>query len=334
MHHASALAEARSSPFELAEVRFYAALLHQLRREAWASESMATATLALATEHELHQWVDRAKLLQGWAWTMQGDGHQGQAQLQQALSATREVGIKVGQPRTLFMVAEAHRHLGEAPEALLLSEARQLVEQTGERWCEAEVYRLEGECLLWQVPQQNGQAEACFQRALDVARQQQAKSLELRAAMSLSRLWLQQDRFNEVRELLKPIYDGFTEGFDTADLQEAKALLADLPLDSIGTPALFDGRAEAATPLLPRPSPDLPKPGVQSQAMMFLQTLLADGPVASTVVLREAKAAGLSEKTLHRAKDRLGIGVAREHRGQGQRGRGRWVWYLAEDQDV
>ena len=102
------------------------------------------------------------------------------------------------------------------------------MEQHEDRWWEAEVYRLRGVLLLRQAVPQPEEAEACFQRALDVARRQQAKSLELRAAMSLSRLWQQQGKRAEAHELLAPIYGWFTEGFDTADLQEAKALLEEL----------------------------------------------------------------------------------------------------------
>jgi predicted ATPase len=102
------------------------------------------------------------------------------------------------------------------------------VEQHDERWWEAEVSRLRGVVLLRQPGTPPAEAEACFQRALDVARRQEAKSLELRAAMSLSRLWQQQGKRAEAHDLLAPIYGWFTEGFDTADLQEAKALLQEL----------------------------------------------------------------------------------------------------------
>ena len=105
-----------------------------------------------------------------------------------------------------------------------------MVDKTGSADYEAELYRLKGELLLaaGQSKATGQEAEACFQQALDIARRQQAKSLELRAAMSLSRLWQQQGKRAEARELLAPIYGWFTEGFDTADLQEAKALLEDL----------------------------------------------------------------------------------------------------------
>ena len=130
------------------------------------------------------------------------------------------------------MLAEVYDHLGHTEEGLqALAEAHTLVEQHEERWWEAEVCRLQGVLLLHAecgVQSAALAAEECFQRALDVARRQEAKSLELRAAMSLSRLWQQQGKRAEARELLAPVYGWFTEGFDTADLQEAKALLEEL----------------------------------------------------------------------------------------------------------
>jgi predicted ATPase len=110
----------------------------------------------------------------------------------------------------------------------VLAEAHTLVEQHDERWWEAEVHRLRGVLLLkaeGSVRCVAVTSEECFQQALDVARRQEAKSLELRAAMSLARLWQQQGKCQEAHDLLAPIYGWFTEGFDTADLQEAKALL-------------------------------------------------------------------------------------------------------------
>ena len=109
-----------------------------------------------------------------------------------------------------------------------LAEAHTRVEQHEERWWEAEIYRLRGVLLLRQPGTPQAEAEAWLQRALDVARRQEAKALELRAAMSLSRLWQQQGKRQEAYDLLAPIYHWFTEGFDTADLQDARALLAEL----------------------------------------------------------------------------------------------------------
>jgi predicted ATPase len=127
------------------------------------------------------------------------------------------------------MLTEVSAHLGHPEDGLqALAEAHALVEQHDERGWEAEIYRLRGVLLLRQPGTPQAEAEAWLQRALDVARRQEAKSLELRAAMSLSRLWQQQGKRAEAYEFLAPIYGWFTEGFDTADLQEAKALLDEL----------------------------------------------------------------------------------------------------------
>ena len=109
-----------------------------------------------------------------------------------------------------------------------LAEALALIEKTGEWWYAAEIYRLKGECLLLCSQAQQGEAAACFQQALAMARRQQAKSWELRAALSLARLWRQQGKATDAREVLAPVYQWFTEGFDTADLQQAQALLEEL----------------------------------------------------------------------------------------------------------
>ena len=116
------------------------------------------------------------------------------------------------------------------PEAGLtvLAEALTLADTTGERWYAPEHYHLKGALLLQQSSDNHTEAEQCFQHALDIARDQQAKSLELRSATSLARLWQQRGKQAEARELLAPIYGWFTEGFDTADLQEARALLDEL----------------------------------------------------------------------------------------------------------
>src|SRR5262249_51130261 len=149
--------------------------------------------------------------------------------LRQGLDAYQATGAAFQRPHFLSLLAEVHRNLGQ-PEAGLtaLREALALVETTGERYYEAELHRLTGELLLQHAAAEASHADICSQQALDIARRQQAKSLELRAAMSLSRLWQQQGKRDAAHDLLAPIYGWFTEGFDTADLQEAKALLEEL----------------------------------------------------------------------------------------------------------
>jgi predicted ATPase len=160
---------------------------------------------------------------------MQGQAEEGMAQVRQGIAAVRATRAALFVPYFCTMLAEVAEHLGHPEDGLqALTEAHTLVEQHDERWWEAEVHRLRGVLLLRQPGPQQEEAEACFQRALGVARRQEAKSLELRAAMSLSLLWQQQGKREEARALLAPIYGWFTEGFDTTDLQEAKALLEEL----------------------------------------------------------------------------------------------------------
>jgi predicted ATPase len=186
-------------------------------------------------------------ILRGWALTDQGRIEEGMAAMRQGLDTWRR-GAQVAQPYWLALWAEAYRRGGRPLEGLTaLSEALALVEKHAERYYEAELYRLQGELLLMLTASGGGvgafpmestaaeadpsalaEAEACFQKALAIARRKEAKSLELRAAMSLSRLWQQQGKRQEAYDLLAPIYGWFTEGFDTADLREAKALLDEL----------------------------------------------------------------------------------------------------------
>ena len=167
--------------------------------------------------------------MRGWALAVQGQGAEGIAQIHQGMVAFRAAGAELGRPRDLALLAEACGEAGQTEEGLtVLVEALAVVDKTGERYWEAELYRLKGKLLLALLAEQYTEAATCFHQALDIAPHQQAKSLELRAATSLSRLWQQQGKRVEARELLAPIYGWFTEGFDTANLQEAKALLDEL----------------------------------------------------------------------------------------------------------
>jgi predicted ATPase len=228
-NEALTLAQNLEHPYTLARGLYYTTLLHQWRRE-WqvVSERADTAiTVATAQQHALV--LALGPIVRGWALAMQGQGTEGLTQLCQGLDAYRATGAAFQRPHFLGMLAAVHRSLGQ-PEAGLtaLREALALVEKTGERYYAAELHRLQGELLLQHATPEVPHAEACFQQALAIARRQQAKSLELRAAMSLSRLWQQQGKRDEAQGLLAPIYGWFTEGFDTADLQEARALLEEL----------------------------------------------------------------------------------------------------------
>jgi predicted ATPase len=229
IHEALALAKEFTHPFSLAFTLTMAAVVHQFRREAQVVEEQAEAIKTLSTEQGFPFWLTFGTILQGWALTAQGKGVEGIAQVRQGLVAYRATGSELHRPYFLSLLAEAYEKVGQPEEGLsLLVEALAIVENTGERNWEAELYRRKGELLMIQQGQKVGEAEECFQKALDTARRQQAKSLELRVAMSLSRLRQQQGKQEEAHQLLAEIYGWFTEGFDTADLQEAKALLTEL----------------------------------------------------------------------------------------------------------
>ena len=189
----------------------------------------AEAAVALSTEQGFPLWAAMGTILRGWALAMQGQGEEGMAQVRQGIAAFRATGAALSSHTFAPCWRKSTDHLGHTEDGLqALAEAHTLVEQHEERWWEAEVARLRGVLLLRQPGTPQAEAEAWLQRALDVARRQEAKSLELRAAMSLSRLWQQQGKRQEAHDLLAPIYGWFTEGFDTADLQEARALLEEL----------------------------------------------------------------------------------------------------------
>jgi class 3 adenylate cyclase/predicted ATPase len=213
--------------FTLQQALCFSALLHLLRREAAVAQELAETQQALCTEHGFAPYLAWGTIFRGSAVAAQGAWAEGLAQLREGLAAYRTRGRL---PWLLFLslLADACGRAGQVEEGLCaLDEALAARQTTEERMYAAEVYRLKGE-LLQQSATQQGEAEEHLQQALDVARRQQAKSLELRAAMSLSRLWQQQGKCTEAYELLAPIYGWFTEGFDTVDLQEAKALLEEL----------------------------------------------------------------------------------------------------------
>jgi class 3 adenylate cyclase/predicted ATPase len=226
VNEALTLAQQLEHPYTLARGLYLTAFLHQLRREWQAVSEHANTAITVATAQQMALMLAVGPIMRGWALAMQGQRAEGLTQLRQGLDAYRATGAAYQRPHFLGMLAEVHQSLRQ-PEAGLtaLSEALALVETTGERYYAAELHRLKGELLLQHAAPEGSHAETCFQQALDLARRQQAKALELRAAMSLSRLWQQQGKRDEARALLAPIYGWFTEGFDTADLQEARALL-------------------------------------------------------------------------------------------------------------
>jgi predicted ATPase len=209
-----------------ASAQLFAAILSQHRRDVAATQAYAEATIALAIAQGLEHRIAQGRMMRGWARAMQGDAATGVAHLQQGLEAVQNRGQKLYHPYHLALLAEAYGKAGQTEAGLTcLAEALTRVEATEERWWEAELYRLKGELLLRLPRPDLSQATSCFHQALEVARSQQAKSLELRAALSLSRLWQQHGKRGQARQLLSEVYSGFTEGFETPDLQEARMWL-------------------------------------------------------------------------------------------------------------
>ena len=189
--------------------------------------------MTVAREQGFPHWVAVGQIQRGWAVAVQGQGAAGMAEMHDGVTALRATGTALWRPEALALLADACGHVGQPTAGLhAVADALEAVHHTGERLSEAELYRLQGE-LLCQSPDEGGgayrapapEAEACFQQALVLARQQEAKALELRTALSLARLWQHQGKCTEAYALLAPVYGWFTEGFDTADLQAAQAVL-------------------------------------------------------------------------------------------------------------
>jgi predicted ATPase len=211
--------------FTLAQALLFSVIVHHARREVAVVQERAEALRVLCTEHKFAYYLAWGTVLQGSAWAAQGAWAEGLAQIREGLAAWQAVGGRALWHWFHALLAEACGRAGQIEDGLrALSEALEAMQTREDRLYETEVYRLQGE-LLQQSAAQQGEVEEHLQQALAVARRQEAKSPELRAAMSLARLWQRHGKRAEARELLAPIYCWFTEGFDTTDLQEAKALL-------------------------------------------------------------------------------------------------------------
>ncbi len=252
-HEALALAQEQLHPYSLAMALSFAAVLHHQRREWRSAEQRAEALLQLSTEHGFQQWISHGKFLQGWALAQQGRVSEGLAQMSQSLAARQRAGAGLALTYYLAIIAEIYGNNNQATEGLrVLDEALTIIAADGERWWAPEIYRLKGELLHLASPhnlpprdhptrthpnprsqtghrQQTEQTpEQWFEQALNTARRQQAKSLALRAAMSWSRWRQQQNTPGTGSQLIRAVYNDFTEGFDTPDLREATQLLATL----------------------------------------------------------------------------------------------------------
>jgi class 3 adenylate cyclase/predicted ATPase len=219
-HEALTLARELAHPASVVSALVFAADVHALRREWQRTYEQAEAALELAREHGFAFRGAQATIVRGWALVQQGQGEAGLTQIGQGLAAIRATGYETGV--YLSWLAAAYGKVGQIEEGLQVVAEAMARSGSGSQ---TELYRAKGELLLTRSFEHHAEAESCFRQALEIARHQQAKSVALRAAMSLARLWQQQGKRTEAHELLAPVYGWFTEGFDTADLQEAKALL-------------------------------------------------------------------------------------------------------------
>jgi predicted ATPase len=194
-----------------------------------AAKAKADEVMTLAEEKGASMWKAAATAYQGLIFALTGKASDAVQKITGGISAFRSTGATVAGPLWLSHLATAYAELGQFDDAWrCVGDAMTAVETTNERWFEADILRMAGETALLSPEPDAAKAEAYFDRALAVAREQQTKSWELRAAMSMARLWRDQGKRDEARELLAPVYGWFTEGFDTLDLKEAKALLDEL----------------------------------------------------------------------------------------------------------
>jgi predicted ATPase len=223
---ATALALQIAHPFSLGFALFFAVVLHLFRREVRLTQERAAALIRLAQEQGFQYWLAGGSIYHGWALAQQGQGKEGIEQMHQGMMAWHVAGAELGRSLILTLLAETYGTTKQ-PEAGLtvLTEALVHVEHTGERYYEAEIHRLKGALLLQQSADNSTEAASCFHQAISIAQSQQAKSWELRAATSLAKLWQSQGKQQEAYDVLAPVYGWFTEGFDTADLQDARMLL-------------------------------------------------------------------------------------------------------------
>jgi predicted ATPase len=222
-------AQMLAQPFSIAFAELFFGILRQYRREGRAAQEAAEDVMALSAEHGFTYWLALATILRGWAMTEREGSEAGIEQIQQGLAAIRATGSELNRPYFLCLLAQACLETARLDDGLIaLSEALAGADEHEDRHYEAEIHRLKGELLLRQDYSNALEPQRCFRRAIEIARRQNAKSLELRATTSLARLLATQGNRDEARTMLADIYGWFTEGFDTADLKDAKALLEEL----------------------------------------------------------------------------------------------------------
>ena len=234
----AALADAEHALRSARETGQAATIMYALFTPTWAhihradyatANTLSGELIALADEKSTLFWKASGLMNKGCVLALTGQASDAIHTIKSGIAALRSTGATYRGPLWLSYLATAHAELGQLDDARrCMGEAITAIERTGERWFEAEANRIAGEIALKSPEQDAAKTEAYFERALTVARAQQAKSWELRASMSMARLWRDQGKRDEARDLLAPVYGWFTEGFDTLDLKEAKALLDEL----------------------------------------------------------------------------------------------------------
>jgi adenylate cyclase len=223
------LAQKLNDPFSLVFAEHFLAALHQLRREIADYRGEAERVIKICTEHGFAYWLAHSTIYLGEAIAQQGQGDEALALIKQGMAAAAVTGAEVDRVDFLRPLAAAYSAMNRFDDAQnTLAKTLEIGRQCQDLYLEADIYRLKGELLLCQSHLGTEEAHACFQKGIEIARAQSAKSLELRATTSLARLLARQGRRDEARATLAEIYNWFTEGFDTPDLKEAKALLDEL----------------------------------------------------------------------------------------------------------
>ena len=239
VQQAVAVAKETGNPYCETFALDFVAWIRVLRREEDAAQAAIDALMQIAPEQGFRFLLADSQVLHGWILAARGEAAEGLEWVRSAMAAYESTGALMSRPAQLLLLAKVYGQAGQTDEALRAVAASQTVAaHTGEQTYEAELHRLQGELMLARskptgrkrrvAKDAAAAAEACFEKAIEVARRQQAKSLELRAAMSLSRLWQQQGKRRQAHAMLAEIFGWFTEGFETPDLREAESLLAEL----------------------------------------------------------------------------------------------------------
>ena len=225
---ALSLARELGNPYSLAFALDFSAVFRHIRREAKEAQMMAEEAIALSTEQGFLQWIAHGMILRGWALVEQGHKEEGEGQIQEGLGAWRATGAGLALPYYLTPLVETKIRRERAEEGQrVLNEALSIAQANQDGFFVPELYRLKGE-LLMLTGEMEEEIEKCFNTAIDMARRQNAKVLELRATVDFCRFLIKQNKAKEAKDLLKKIYDFFTEGLDTPNMQEAKQLLDEL----------------------------------------------------------------------------------------------------------